>query len=102
MAQSEVAFHPEASDEYREAYVWYARHDRRAAERFEREVDSSVQRIAENPDRWPTYDARHRKVLLRRFPYVLVYREHEQRIWVVAVAHGHRRPGYWKRRRIPG
>jgi toxin ParE1/3/4 len=41
-----------------------------------------------------------RKLLLRRFPYLLIYREFEGRIWVVTVAHGHRRPGYWRRRKV--
>ena len=25
----------------------------------------------------------------------------QKRVWIVAVAHGHRRPGYWKKRTIP-
>jgi plasmid stabilization system protein ParE len=101
VAQTEVVFHPEASTEYGEAYDWYAGHDPRAAERFEREVEDAVQRILEHPHRWPKYDETHRKLLLRRFPYLLIYREHGKRIWIVAVAHGHRRPGYWKKRTIP-
>ncbi len=34
----------------------------------------------------------------RRFPYILVYRLAEHRIEIIAVAHGRRRPGFWKRR----
>ena len=101
MAQAEVVFHPEASAEYGEASAWYAGHDRRSAERFEQEVEFAVQRIAQDPHRWPTYDEKHRKLVLRRFPYLLIYREYGKRIWIVAVAHGHRRPGYWKKRTIP-
>ncbi len=102
MARSEVSFHPDASIEYREAYAWYAGQDPRAADRFEQEVDTAVRWIAQEPHRWPRYDEKHRKLLLRRFPYLLIYREHEARIWIIAVAHGHRRPGYWKERTIPG
>ena len=101
MAQAELVFHPEASVEYGEAYAWYLGHDPKAAERFEQEVESAVRYIVKDPHRWPTYDEKHRKLLLRRFPYVLIYREHANRIWIVAVAHEHRRPGYWKERRIP-
>ncbi len=102
MAQTEVAFHPKASAEYTGAYAWYAVHDLRAADRFEQEVESSVQRIVRDPHRWPRYDETHRKLVLRRFPYLVIYREHGNRIWIVAVAHGHRRPGYWKKRTMPG
>ena len=101
MAQAEVVFHPEASAEYGEAYAWYADRDPRTADRFEQEVESAVQRIVEGPHRWPRYDEKHRKLVLRRFPYVVIYREHGNRIWIVAVAHGHRRPGYWKKRTMP-
>jgi len=100
VTEAEVVFHPEASAEYREAYVWYAEHEPRAGDRFEQEVESAVRRIGEDPQRWPKYDERHRKLVLRRFPYLVIYREHGRRIWIVAVAHGHRKPGYWKKRTI--
>ena len=102
MAHADVVFHPEASAEYREAYVWYTDHDPRAANRFEHEGESAVQCIVQEPHRWPRYDETHRKLVLRRFPYLVIYREHGNRIWIVAVAHGHRRPGYWKKRTISG
>jgi hypothetical protein len=37
-------------------------------------------------------------VLVPGFPYGLLYRAEPERIFVVAVAHVHRRPGYWRRR----
>ncbi len=100
MATPEVVFHPEASIEYGEASSWYSERDEGVARRFEREVDLGLARITEGPDRWPRYDSVHRWLLLRRFPYLLIYREHEGRIWIVAVAHGRRRPGYWKDRTV--
>lgn len=42
------------------------------------------------------YGARH--VLLRRFPYFVVYRERSEDIHVIAVAHTSRKPGYWRHR----
>ena len=39
-----------------------------------------------------------KRLLLRRFPYVIVVHESEDGYLVVAVAHQHRRPGYWKDR----
>ena len=34
----------------------------------------------------------------RRFPFRIVYELQPNRIWIVAVAHLSRRPGYWARR----
>jgi len=39
-----------------------------------------------------------RRVVLSRFPYIVVFRETVTEIEIVAVAHGRRRPGYWRER----
>ena len=54
--------------------------------------------ILERPDAWPSYFANTQRVLLRRFPFFLVYRVRDERVEIVAVAHARRRPGYWRRR----
>ena len=41
-----------------------------------------------------------RHYVVRRFPYIIFYVELEEAIWIVAVAHGRRRPDYWRRRRM--
>jgi len=39
-----------------------------------------------------------RKKVLRRHPYIIVYRASDQDIEVVALAHTSRKPGYWRNR----
>lgn len=41
----------------------------------------------------------HRRFTLTRFPYTIVYRMRETDVYIVAIAHTSRRPGYWKNRR---
>jgi toxin ParE1/3/4 len=41
-----------------------------------------------------------RRCVLKRFPYLIFYRETDTDIRVVAVAHCKRKPGYWKNRRF--
>lgn len=36
-----------------------------------------------------------RKLVIRRFPYSVIYLEEAESIWVVAFAHQRRKPGYW-------
>ena len=50
------------------------------------------------PNTWPAFDHGTRRFLLRRYPYNLIYRVEPTRLVIVAVAHAHRRPGYWKQR----
>jgi toxin ParE1/3/4 len=59
------------------------------------EVDAAVERIAELPDAGAPYHHGTRRILLRRFPYALIYRRRAQDAEVVAVAHQRRRPDYW-------
>ena len=40
-----------------------------------------------------------RQLKVRGFPYVVAYRIRPNDVYVVAVAHTSRRPGYWKERR---
>jgi len=99
---ADIAFHRAAAAEYEEAFAWYFARSPQVATRFEHEVERALRLVVEAPARWPACDAVHRKILLRRFPYLLVYREHRGRAWIVAVAHGHRRPRYWESRDIGG
>ncbi len=98
MVQGPVEFHPDAVAEARAAFQWYRARNERAAELFLTELDLAVERIAENPERWPRYLQGTRRFVLRRFPFGVVYRQIGDSIQVVAVAHGRRKPGYWRKR----
>lgn len=41
-----------------------------------------------------------RRVLLKRFPYSIVFYERETEIVIIAFAHSSRRPGYWRSREL--
>lgn len=51
--------------------------------------------IIESPFLGSPYERGTRRVLLRRFPYMVIYRALEDRVLVVAFAHAKRRPAYW-------
>ena len=88
----------DALDEAEEAARWYAERSPTAAAGFTDELDVAAAAIERAPESWPQYDHGTRRFLLRRFPYFLVYRIELTRVVIVAVAHAHRRPGYWKDR----
>lgn len=90
-----IIFHPEAQDEYEKALQWYQARSSRASARFEAEMERILKLITLNPESFPAYDDDHRFVVLRRYPYFLVYQVQADRIEVVAVAQAGRRPGYW-------
>jgi plasmid stabilization system protein ParE len=93
-----IDVHPEAVVEARAAAQWYRERSALAADAFLVELDRAVQRIAENPEMYPNYVRSTRRYLLQRFPFYLVYREIGGKLEIVAIAHGRRKPGYWKKR----
>jgi toxin ParE1/3/4 len=78
--------------------AWYLERSQLAAARFVIEVDRALELIVSSPDRWPSGAYATQKFVLRRFPFVVVYRDKETVVQVLAIAHGRRRPGYWKTR----
>jgi plasmid stabilization system protein ParE len=100
LAAPNVRLHPEAIAEAKAAYEWYAERNLAAANAFISELDDAISQIHSSPERWTMHLRGTRKFLLRRFPYGVVYRITESAIQVIAVAHGRRRPGYWKSRRF--
>lgn len=69
-----------------------------AAGGFASELDAAVERISSAPMLCPPYLFGTRRYLLKRFPYLVVFRQIDDKIQVVAVAHGRRKPGYWRER----
>ena len=87
-----------ALDDAASAVEWYAERSATAAQGLADEIDTAIDAIERLPDAWPAYDNGTHRYLLRRYPFSVVYRIEPSRILVVAVAHAHRRPGYWRRR----
>jgi plasmid stabilization system protein ParE len=100
---TELEYLEEALEEAEAAARWYAERSVSAAVGFSEEIEAAESAIMQFPDAWPPYDHGTRRFLLRRYPFSIVYRVESRRILIVAVAHGHRRPGYWKTRlSMPG
>ena len=95
-----VVFDSEANEEYRDAASWYEARRDGLGEEFTAEIEQASQRIAQMPQSFPPHDsAGMRRCVLRRFPYTIFFLELDDRIWIAAVAHHKRRPGYWDHRR---
>lgn len=77
---------------------WYAERSEAASLGFAAEIDAAVSAIERLPHAWPAYDHGTHRYLPRRYPFSVIYRIEASRILVVAVAHGQRRPGYWRPR----
>jgi plasmid stabilization system protein ParE len=88
-----------ADDEYVAAMQWYAERSISAALGFEAAVSSAITLIATLPNWHPACDGRHRFVIVRGYPFQVIYRiDGPASIVVVAIAHCSREPDYWRHR----
>lgn len=89
-----------AEEELRGSIIWYEKRRAGLGAEFYREVQRVLQIIRRNPALGTSvpHVPRHqntRRVLLRRFPFTVVYRELDAQIQVIAFVHTSRKPGYW-------
>jgi plasmid stabilization system protein ParE len=91
-------FHPVASEEIIETAAYYEGEVPGLGDSFIAEVERVVGVLCDQPNIGQSVGQEFRRILLLRFPYSLIYSIETERVWVVAVAHHRRRPGYWKER----
>lgn len=91
-------FHPEAVLEFEEAIQFYKQRGRKLGQRLAKEVRAAIAKIVATPDRWRILEEDVRRCLVRVFPYAVLYTTEDDYILIVAIAHGKRRPGYWRHR----
>jgi toxin ParE1/3/4 len=93
-----LKLHSEAKAELQVSVSYYReRGGAKLAKRFKEHIKAGYKAILANPERFPP--ARDlpgvQKFRLRHFPFALLYVRRPDYIWIVAVAHGSRKPGYW-------
>lgn len=95
-----VEFSGPASDELIAAIAWYEEQRVGLGRELFEAVTATIDLIRTHPEIGAARPTRHpsRQLRVSRFPYNIVYRIRDQAIYVVAVAHSGRRPGYWQHR----
>ncbi len=91
-------FHPAAEQEYFEAANYYDAQLKGLGDRFTEHIEVAISKVRENPLTWHKLSKHTRRCLAATFPCGIIYVVHENRIFILAVMHLKRRPGYWKSR----
>jgi len=99
----ELIVEPEAEAELAEAMAWYEEQGPGLGAALLVEVDEAIGRLREGA--WPSSpvpgvrgELGVRRVVLDRFPYSVIFLEHDDCIAVIAFPHLKRVPGYWLER----
>jgi toxin ParE1/3/4 len=91
-------FHPDASEEYTVAVQFYRGIDPHLGQRFFDEMERVISQIRQQPEWYWKFDPPARRHSSPDFPYAVIYLDQPDRIWIVAVMHMQRMPGYWRTR----
>jgi L-amino acid N-acyltransferase YncA len=92
-----------AAEEAAEAAAWYERQREGLGFEFQEAIEAALDLLEDEivpltpvPGIAGKRDAK--RLILKRFPYTVIVREHGSVLAVVAFAHHSRRPGYWRDR----
>ena len=87
-----------AQHELDEAVAWYAAQAPGLGDAFLIEAIKTLKLIAQFPQAWHPLSSQTRRCRLNRFPYSVIYSQDGDDLLVIAIAHQHRKPGYWRDR----
>ena len=91
-------FHPDALEEYGRAACYYEQQQDGLQHRFIEQVELTIRRIQNDPERNRLFEEDIRRSLTPVFPYAVLYTIEPKFIHILAITHCSRQPGYWKER----
>lgn len=98
-----LRLHQRALEEIRETAKWYHARGQGLSGRFLADVHAALEKIEVQPSAGSKLetmppDETFRRLLLKGFPYLIVFEAIGNDVFVYAVAHASRQPNYWRRR----
>lgn len=95
----EVKLHPKAQEDLVEALDYYTFIDQPLKNKFINDLDLTFGKIQKYPKLYPYETPTAQKVLLKKFPYIVLYEHFENLIMVLAIFHTKRHPSILDKRK---
>jgi plasmid stabilization system protein ParE len=98
-----LRYDPGAEEDYLSAIEFYQELSSKAASQFVKAVEETEDRILAAPESYPFLAPEIRTLRVPRFPFSIVYRysPEDAEIFVAALWHMSRHPGYFRKRLSP-
>lgn len=80
-----------------EAYDWYERRRTGLGEEFFGCIEAAVETLVRKPLMYPKVHKYFRRVLVRRFPFSIIFEVVDTQVLVLAVFHSAKDPQKWRR-----
>ena len=93
-----ITFHPDIEREVKASYLWYQDQAVGLGGDFLAELEAAFETIVEMPETWPKFQLGFRRFVLSKFPFSVIYCFKAETVFVVAIMHNSRKPGYWNDR----
>lgn len=87
-----ISYAAKAREDIREIAIWYHEQNPGLENDFLVNLESSINGIEDNPRKFQIHFRQTRSVLLRRFPYRVIYKVTKNTILIVGVFHTSRNP----------
>jgi toxin ParE1/3/4 len=91
-------YHPAARRDLKRAFEWYLQRSPQAASNLLVRFDETAMHILASPNIFPASDLGCRKARIPKYPLSLIFRQRNDSITIVAVAHAKRRKSFWHNR----
>ncbi|PKG97367.1 type II toxin-antitoxin system RelE/ParE family toxin [Paraglaciecola sp. MB-3u-78] len=89
-----LSLHPDVKSDTRSSYDCYQLQAQGLGNDFIAELESAFDTISSLPQTWPKFGANHHRFLLSRFPFSVIYQIQSKHIYIIAIMHNSKRPGY--------
>jgi plasmid stabilization system protein ParE len=93
-----LVIRPEAKAEVAEAAQWYDSRERGLGRSFVHALKAATAALRRNPFLYQIVLGQARRLILRRFPYCVIYEIQDSDVVVLACHHEARDPGAWEQR----
>ncbi|HEY8094630.1 MAG: type II toxin-antitoxin system RelE/ParE family toxin [Gammaproteobacteria bacterium] len=95
-----IIVHPAATADLNNAAAFYSEQaNKQLGLALITELEKATSLLSGNPELGTPWVSGTRRFVLRRFPFNIVYRLFPDHLFIIAIAHQKRRPGYWQRRK---
>jgi toxin ParE1/3/4 len=93
-----VIYQPDAEAELLEAVPFYGSREEGVEDPFLAAINHHIREIASEPQRFPKVGRDIRRCVVRKYPFIIFFKDHPDHVRILAIAHTSRRPDYWRRR----
>ena len=98
--QYKIELSDEAESDFDKSYEYYVDENKKFADNFFKQVNSSLEKISESPEANPLVYKTVRKHVMKKFPFIIYYQVKELLVKIIAIFHTSRNPEIWKDRNL--